>query len=105
MTDALRQVVLQPLRALGNALNKVRFDARLLLELAKRGRPRLLAVVDPALRHLPRVVFIIDAKAHEHLALAVEEHDADPAAISIVPFGHALSNASRRKVAKGDLEA
>ena len=40
-----------------------------------------LTLVDPALRHLPRLKTVIDALADEHLAVAVEEHDARAGAI------------------------
>ena len=75
------KIVFQPLRAFGDPLDQAGRNAGLLLELAQRGRPRLLALVDPALRHLPGLVGIIDPRADEHLALAVEEHHADPAAV------------------------
>src|SRR3569623_1152059 len=42
----LRQVVAQPLRARRHPLDEMRRDARLFLKLAKRGRPRLLVLVD-----------------------------------------------------------
>src|ERR1043165_8982241 len=67
-----RQIVLQPLGAGRHALDEFGGDAGFLLELAKRGRPRFLAVVDAALRHLPRLVRVIDPSADEYLALGVE---------------------------------
>src|SRR3954454_15776198 len=74
----------------------MRRNARFLLELAKGRRPRLLGLVDPALRHLPGFVGIIDPCADEHLALAVEEHHADSATIAIVLFCHSLAQSTHR---------
>ena len=85
------QVVFQPLRAFGDALDQMRRDASLFLQLAERGGPRLLARVDPALRHLPGLVGVIDPCADEHLALAVEEHHADAAAIPAIVAHRARS--------------
>ena len=79
-----RQIVFQPLGAIGDALDEVRRDAGFLLELAQRGRPRLLALVDPALRHLPRFVGIIDATSDPHLLVRIEQHDADTPAVEMV---------------------
>src|SRR3954451_9193784 len=69
----------------------MRRNARFLLELAKGRRPRLLGLVDPALRHLPGLVGVIDPCADEHLALAVEEHHADAAAIPAIVAHRARS--------------
>src|SRR5690348_13134357 len=65
----------------------MRRDPGLFFELAQCRRPRLLALVDPALRHLPGFVGIIDPPADKHHAIAVEEHDADPAAVEMI-IGH-----------------
>src|SRR6185369_5392125 len=80
----LGQVILQTFRALADARDEARLDARFLLELAQCRRPRLFVSIDPALRHLPRFVGIIDARPDEDLALAVEEHDADSAAVAVI---------------------
>ena len=44
----------------------------------------ILAFVDPALRHLPGVLGIIDPRADEHLSLVVQKHHADAAAVAFV---------------------
>ena len=44
----------------------------------------VLVLVDPALRHLPGVVRIIDPGADPDLAVAVQQHHADPAAVESV---------------------
>ena len=81
--NLLGQIVLQPLGAFGDPLDQVRRDAGLFLQLAQRGRPRLLALVDPALRHLPGLVGIIDARARRTPCRPVQQHHADPAAVAI----------------------
>src|SRR5947209_16065801 len=82
--ELLGKVIFQPLGTVGDAFNQVRRDARLLLQLAKRREPGIvLALVDAALRHLPRFVSVIDTGADEHLASMVEQHDADSAAVTV----------------------
>src|SRR5688572_5960537 len=70
-----RQIVLQPILALADEARAVGAD--LLAHLAPGGLQRLLALVDAALRHLPGRAGVVDALGHEHLALLVDQHDAD----------------------------
>src|SRR5438874_45031 len=72
------------IRAGADPFHQARRDSCLFFELSQRRRPRLLVLVDPALRHLPCFVGIIDPRPDEHLALAVEEHHADPAAVAVI---------------------
>src|SRR4029078_6472318 len=51
-----RRVLSQPLGAVSDPLHQVRWDASFLLQFAKRRRPRLLALVDPVLGHLTRLM-------------------------------------------------
>src|SRR6185312_8454545 len=69
------QLVGQP--GLGFCDDRGLVGAGFFLELAKRGVARRLAPVDPALRHLPRFFFLIDAAADKNLAIAIQQHDAD----------------------------
>ena len=48
-----------------------------LQKLAQGRLPGGFALVDAALRHLPAFHGLIDALADKHLAIAVEQHDAD----------------------------
>ena len=73
--DLARDVVGEPLVDLAELLDRA--DVGLLVELAQRRRPRVLALVDAALRHLPgvRVVDVfgpVEAAPDEHQTLAVE---------------------------------
>ncbi len=82
--DILRQVVVEPA---GNFVELAdRRDVGLFLQFAQRGGPRVLALVDAALRHLPHmrevdVLGPLGAPADEHEAGAIEHHDADAGAI------------------------
>jgi hypothetical protein len=49
----------------------------------------MLAVVDPALGHLPGLVGIIDAGADEDFPFSIEQHHADSAAVEMIVVGHA----------------
>src|SRR5436305_1022577 len=49
----------------------------LFLEFAKTSFYRRLAFVDSALRQLPALHHLVDALAHKHLTIVVEEHDAN----------------------------
>src|SRR4051812_42691356 len=71
----------------------MRRDAGFFCQLAQRRGPGFFAFVDPALRHLPRIVGVIDAQAYEDLALAVQQHDADPAPVSVT-LRHTCQNVS-----------
>src|SRR5262249_20575267 len=78
--DLARNVVAEPVRDLGQLLDRA--DIGLLVKLAQRGRPRVLARIDAALRQLPgmRGVDVLrpaHALADEHAAGAVEHDDAD----------------------------
>ena len=70
-----RQIVWPPVRALSNDLRAVGAD--FLLQLAQRGAAWILALVDAALRHLPRFGRHIDAAGNEDPAGGVEQHQAD----------------------------
>src|SRR5581483_7005243 len=79
--DVGRHPVAEPARALGDDLRFVGAD--LFVELAHRGLPRGLALVDAALRHLPIVAGDVDAAPDEDAVRAVEQHDADAGAIAL----------------------
>src|SRR5436190_18737327 len=68
----------------GDLLDEARRDARFFLKLAQRAVPAVLALVQPALRHLPRLVAIIDPPADPHEPLGVDQHHSDPATIKTV---------------------
>src|SRR3954452_4349743 len=93
LRDLLRQIVVEPIGNLSELLH--RGDVRLLGEFAQRRRPRVLTLIDAALRHLPHVAEVdvlrsIGAPPDEHEALAVEHHGADAGAIRKGGvFGHA----------------
>src|SRR5690348_5132371 len=56
--------------------------ARLLAQLAQQRLVRILARVDPALRHLPEVAFaVVDPLADERLALTIDQHHPDAGAV------------------------
>jgi hypothetical protein len=74
-----RQIVSQPALALRQQLGAG--DAGLLSQLAPGGVERRLALVDPALRHLPGGAGIVEPLRNEHLARVIEQRDADSAAI------------------------
>src|SRR5437868_4319086 len=75
------QIVLEPTLALGEEFRLVGAD--LLPQLAQRGLEGCLARIYSALRHLPgRQHRHVDTSADEHLARAVQQHDADPSTIS-----------------------
>jgi hypothetical protein len=89
--NRVRDVVAQLLGMVGELLDEVRRDPGFLLQLAQRAGPWRLALVHPALRHLPRLVAIIDPPPDPHQPGRIEQHDADSAAIvSIV--SHAVSS-------------
>jgi len=90
------QVVFHPLGARGDPLDELGRNPRFLLQLAQRSRPGLLARVDPALRHLPGLVGVIDPRPDEDLARAVQKHDADPAAVTLFVSGHGPRHCEQR---------
>ncbi len=62
----------------------------LLGQFAQGGGHQVFALVDPALRHLPPVAFlVVDAAADEDLAVGVDQHDSDAGAVA--EFVHVLS--------------
>ncbi len=65
----------------GDLLDQMRCDPGLFLDFAQGAGPRLLALVDPALRHLPRLVGIIDPPTDPDEAIKVKQHHADSAAV------------------------
>src|SRR5262245_50432873 len=78
--DLARDVIVEPVRDLAELLDRA--DIGLLVELAQRSRPGVLARIDAALRHLPGmggvdVLGPAHALADEDAAGAVEHHDAD----------------------------
>jgi hypothetical protein len=78
--DIAGNVIVEPLCDFTEAFDRA--DVCLLAEFAKRRAPRILAWIDAALRHLPRmrgihVLWPIDASADEGMAAAIEHHDAD----------------------------
>src|SRR5207244_13065252 len=77
-----RQVVLKPALALAEEFRFIGPD--LLPQFAQRGLEGCLARVDPALWHLPsrHCSRHIDASADKHLTRPVQQHDADPRAVS-----------------------
>src|SRR5579872_3772913 len=91
----LWQIIFQPLRAFSDAFDKVRRNAGFLFQFAKAGHPWIIfALVNPALRHLPRFVGVIDTRSDEHSALRIEQHHADTAAV-IIGVGHDYAIGSR----------
>src|SRR5262245_1357013 len=94
--DIARNVVAEPVRDLGKLLDRV--DIGLLVQLAQRSRPRVLARIDAALRQLPdmRVVDVLgpaQSLADEDAARAVEHHDADAGPIGEgLEAGHGSDN-------------
>src|SRR3546814_19381519 len=72
-------------------------DAGFLAEFAYRRFLGLLAVVDPALRHLPRLARGIEPLADEDAAVAVGEHDTRAGAVgefAMVDHGAPLASAT-----------
>src|SRR5690242_8347967 len=74
-----RQIVVQPVAALGEDLRLGRAD--LLLELAPRRLARALPFVDAALRHLPSLGLGVDTPGDEDLPHVIEQEDADAGAV------------------------
>src|SRR3546814_10074759 len=75
--QVFRQIIGQPAGRFGNDRDEIAMDAGFFLKLAQRRIARVLALVDAALGHLPRLGGVIDALADEHESLAVAQHDAD----------------------------
>src|SRR5262249_52750440 len=94
--DITRNIVVEPVRDLGKLLDRA--DIGLLVELAQRSRPRVLALIDAALRQLPGmgVVDVLgpaQALADEDAVSAVEHHDADAGPIGEgLEAGHGSDN-------------
>src|SRR5262245_47776693 len=106
--DLAGDVVAEPVRAFGELLDRA--DIGLLVELAQRSRPRVLARIDAALRHLPgmRRVDVLGpahALADEDAAGAVEHHDADTGPVGKgLEGGHSSFPSSRPSDAKASRE-
>ncbi len=82
--DVARNVVSEPVRDLAELIDRA--DAGFFIELAQRGLVGVFVLVDAALRHLPDMRHVdmfgaAGAAADEHLALAVEHHDAGARAV------------------------
>ena len=78
-------------RAICNALDEVRSDTGLLLQLPQGGHPGIIrALVHPALRHLPGIVRIIDTSSDKDLAQGIKQHHSDAAAVTVT-IGHESS--------------
>src|SRR5690606_41199872 len=77
------EIVAEPIRRFGDWRDRP--DRGLLVKLARSCHQRILARIDPALRHLPIVarLSLVDgiALADEDPAGSVEQHDADTRAI------------------------
>src|SRR5580704_4296667 len=89
--DLARDVVLQPVGDFAQPLHGT--DIGFLVQLPQRRRPRLFALVDAALRHLPCVGRVdmlrpLDAAADEGTAGAIEHQHADTRAIGEVFEAH-----------------
>src|SRR5262245_7090819 len=74
--DVARNVVGEPLLDRAEPLDRA--DVGLLVKLAQRRRPRILAAIDPALRHLPHMRFVdvlrpFKAATDEDAAVAIED--------------------------------
>ena len=68
-------------------------DPGFLPQLAQGGVVQRLAVVDPALRHLPEIAFsIVDPLTDERMAVAVDKHHANAGAVGQVVkiLGHVM---------------
>src|SRR5499426_2751246 len=95
--DLPRDVVGEPLVDRRQMLDRA--DVGLLAQFAQRAAVRVLARVDPALRHLPGmrhvdVLGAVDASADEDEAVAVDHGEADAGAIGqVFEAGHASSRA------------
>ncbi len=90
-TSVARNIVGQPLGNLAEALDRA--DIGFLAQLAQRRRPRVLAGIDAALRHLPDMPIIdvlgtIDAPADESEPGAIEHRQAGAGAIGKIFEGH-----------------
>ena len=70
-----------PVRRFGDQFGKVRRHAGFLLQLAERRHQRVLAVVDAALRHLPRLQLGIEPLPNKDMAIGVDQQHADAGAI------------------------
>jgi hypothetical protein len=84
-------VVAQPFGDFAEALDRA--DIGFLTQLAQRGRPRVFAGIDAALRHLPgmfevNVLRPVDAPADKRASVAIEQHDADAGSIGQIFNAH-----------------
>jgi len=86
LDDVVRKIITEPIRRFGNERGTP--DIRFFPEFAERGIARIFSLIDPALRHLPRMV-IIDmlwacftlAAANKHLSVPIEKHNAHARAV------------------------
>src|SRR6185369_16301706 len=77
-----RQVVEILLLGARQDLDKVGLDPGFLFQFAQGRALDVLARIDAALRHLPRVaLLVVDALSDEHEPVAIDEHDANAGAI------------------------
>ena len=88
---------MMPVGRFGDDLDKVRRNAGFFGQFAQRGGLRVLAGVDAALGHLPRLDLAIEALADKGHPGGVEQHDADAGAIGqargVVALAHAVASA------------
>src|SRR5262249_7863116 len=99
LTDQLaRDVVVEPVGDLAEPLDRA--NTGLLVELTQRRRPRILAGIDAALRHLPGMHHVdmlapAGAAADEDAAGGVEHHGADAGAVrQVFETGHGGTEAA-----------
>jgi len=92
-----REVIIEPVIAGGDVLDKVGRDSRLLLKLAQGGGGGILARIYAALGHLPGLLGAVDAVANEDAAVGIGEHDADTGPVEgrIVTMGERRGHGGR----------